>query len=163
MSKCVLITGNKEDPVKVANEMRSLRNSSGKLRFAPEEWRTSKQISGYFSRLAAAQRQKKAVGQLLDEAENIDENDLQAWYNEQELRELQGSVYEQVDLRLPIIYDGQDICSVAKQGELPAKFKVDQLKEICDTFGLVIEGPTGRKKSYITPIEALVTTCSCSK
>ena len=32
MSKCVLITGNKEDPVKVANEMRSLRNSSGKLR-----------------------------------------------------------------------------------------------------------------------------------
>ena len=160
MSKCVLITGNKEDPVKVANEMRSLRNSSGKLRFAPEEWRTSKQISGYFSRLAAAQRQKKAVGQLLDEAENID---LQAWYNEQELRELQGSVYEQVDLRHPIIYDGQDICSVAKQGELPAKFKVDQPKEICDTFGLVIEGPTGSKKSYITPIEALVTTCSCSK
>ena len=88
---------------------------------------------------------------------------MQAWYNEQELRELQGSVYEQVDLRHPIIYDGQDICSVAKQGELPAKFKVDQLKEICDTFGLVIEGPTGRKKSYITPIEALVTTCSCSK
>ena len=88
MSKCVLITGNKEDPVKVANEMRSLRKSSGKLRFAPVEWRTSKQISGYFSRLAAAQRQKKAVGQLLVEAENIDENDLQAWYNEQELREI---------------------------------------------------------------------------
>ena len=121
MSKCVLITGNKEDPVKVANEMRSLRNSCGKLRFAPEEWRTAKQISGYFSRLAAAQRQKKAVGQL--------------------------SVYERVDLRHPIIYDGQDICSVAKQGELQAKFKVDQLKEICDTFRLVIEGPVSRKKS----------------
>jgi len=44
-----------------------------------------------------------------------------------------------------------------------AKFKVDQLKEICDTFGVVIEGPVGRKKSYITPIEALVKTCSCSK
>ena len=163
MSKRVLITGNKEDPVKVANEMRSLRNSSGKLRFAPEEWRTAKQISSYFSRLAAAQRQKKAVAQLLNEAENIDENDLQTWYNEQELRELQVSVYEQVDLRHPIIYDGQDICSVAKGGQLQAKFKVGQLKEICDTFGLVIEGPVGRKKSYITPIEALVKTCSCSK
>ena len=74
---CVLITGNKEDPVKVANEMRSLRDDSGKLRFALEEWRTAKQISSYFSRLAAAQRQNKAVGKLLDEAENIDENDLQ--------------------------------------------------------------------------------------
>ena len=72
------------------------------------------------------------------------------------------SVYEQVDLRHPIIYDGQDICSVAKRGELQVKFEVDQPKEICDTFGLVIEGPVGRKKSYITPIEALVKTCSCS-
>lgn len=62
-------TGNKEDPVKVANEMCSLRDDSGKLRFAPEEWRTAKQISSYFSRLAAAQRQNKAVGKLLDEAE----------------------------------------------------------------------------------------------
>ena len=73
------------------------------------------------------------------------------------------SVYEQVDLRHPIIYDGQDICSVAKREKLQAKFKVGQLKDICDTFGLVIEGPVGRKKSYITPIEALVKTCSCSK
>ena len=48
-------------------------------------------------------------------------------------------------------------------GKLQAKFKVDQLIEICDTFGVVIEGPVGRKKSYITPIEALVKTCSCSK
>ena len=73
------------------------------------------------------------------------------------------SVCEQVDLRHPIIYDGQDICSVAKRGKLQAKFKVGELKEICDMFRLVIEGPVGRKKSYITPIEALVKTCSCSK
>ena len=153
MIKCVLITGNKEDPVKVANEMCSLRDDSGKLRFAPEEWRTAKQI----------RRQNKAVGKLLDEAENIDENDLQTWDNEQRLRELQESLYDQVDLRHPIIYDGHDICSLAKRGKLQAKFKVDQLKEICDTFGVVIEGPVGRKKSYLTPIEALVKTCSCSK
>ena len=112
MIKCVVITGNKEDPVKVANEMCSLRDDSGKLRFAPEEWRTAKQISSYFSRLAAAQRQNKAVGKLLDEAENIDENDLQTWDNEQRLRELQVSLYDQVDLRHPIIYDGHDICSL---------------------------------------------------
>ena len=82
MIKCVLITGNKEDPGKVENEMCSLRDDSGKLRFVPEEWRTAKQISSYFSRLAAAQRENKAVGKRLDEAENIDENDLQTWDNE---------------------------------------------------------------------------------
>ena len=80
MIKCVVITGNKEDPVKVANEMCSLRDDNGK------------QISSYFSRLTAAQRQNKAVGKLLDEAENIDENDLQTWNNEQRLRELQVSL-----------------------------------------------------------------------
>ena len=100
MIKCVVITGNKEDPVKVANEMCSLRDDNGK------------QISSYFSRLTAAQRQNKAVGKLRDEAENIDENDLQTWDNEQRLRELQVSLYDQVDLRHPIIYDGHDICSL---------------------------------------------------
>ena len=117
MIKCVLITGNKEDPVKAANEMCSLRDDSGKLRFAPEEWRTAKQISSYFLRLAAAQRQNRAVGKLLDEAENIDENDLQTWGNEQRLRELQESIYDQLDLRHPIIYDGHDICSLARRGK----------------------------------------------
>ena len=68
-----------------------------------------------------------------------------------------------MDLRHPIIYDGHDICSLAKRGKLQAKCKVDQLKEICDTSGVVIEGPVGRKKSYVTPIEALVKTCNCSK
>ena len=162
MINCVLITGNKEDPVKVANKMCSLRDDSGKLCFVPEEWRTAKQISSYFSRLAAAQRQNKAVGKLLDDAEKIDENDLQTWDNEQGLTKLQVSLYDRVHLHHPIIYDGHDICSLAKQGKLQAKFKVDQLIEICDTFGVVIEGPVGREKSYIIPIEALVKTCSCS-
>ena len=163
MINCVLITRNKEDPVKVANEMCSLWDNSGKLRFAPEEWQTAKQISSYFSRLAAAQCLNETVGKLLDDAEKIDENDFQTWDNEQRLRELQGSLYDQVDLHHPIIYDGHDICSLAKRGKLRAKFKVDQLIEMCDMFGVVIEGPVGHKKSYITPIEALVKTCRCSK
>ena len=88
---------------------------------------------------------------------------MQTWDNDQRLTDLQVSLYDQVDLRHPIIYDGHDICSFAKRGKLQAKFKVDQLKEICDMFGVVIEGPVGRKKSYITSTEALVKTCSCSK
>ena len=45
----MLPIGNKEDPAKVAKEMRDARDESGKLCFAPEEWRTAKQIASYLS------------------------------------------------------------------------------------------------------------------
>ena len=144
--------------------MRVARAESGKLCFAPEEWRTAKQIASYFSRLAATQRQQKAPGELLvEEAEAINEGDLQAWETERELRELQTAVYQEVDLRHPIEYNGHDICGLAKRGMLKSKFKVAQLKEICFLFGIEIEGPAGRKDSYVKPLEDLVQTCSCSK
>ena len=47
--------------------MRVARDEIGKLCFAPEEWRTAKQIASYFSRLAATQRQQKAPRELLVE------------------------------------------------------------------------------------------------
>ena len=144
--------------------MRVARDESGKLCFAPEEWRTAKQIASYFSRLAATQRQQKAPGELLvEEAEVINEGDLQAWETERELHELQTAVYQEVDLQHPIEYNGHDICSLAKCGMLKSKFKVARLKEICFLFGLEIEGPAGRKDSYVKPLEDLVQTCSCSK
>ncbi|KAL9966751.1 hypothetical protein ACROYT_G024870 [Oculina patagonica] len=154
---------NKEDPTKVAKEMRIARDGDGKLRFAPEEWRTAKQISSYFSRLAAAQRQNKAPTALIEEAENIDENDLEAWEAEKHLQELQTAVYEEVDLRHPIEYKGQDICGLVKRGMLKSKFKIAQLKELCDLYGIEIDGSIARKDSYVRPIEHLVKTCSCSK
>ena len=46
---------------------------------------------------------------------------------------------------------------------MKTKFKIDQLKEIFDIFGVVIEEPVDRKTSYINPVEALVKLCSCSK
>ncbi|KAL9973895.1 hypothetical protein ACROYT_G020402 [Oculina patagonica] len=117
--------GNKENPTKVAKEMRIARDGDAKLIFAPEEWRTAKQISSSFSRLAAAQRQKKAptCTALIEEAENIDESYLEAWEAEKHLQELQTAVYEEVDLRHPIEYKGQD-----KRGMLKSKFNIAQLK-----------------------------------
>lgn len=77
--------------------MRVARAESGKLCFAPEEWRTAKQIASYFSRLAATQRQQKAPGELLvEEAEAINEGDLQAWETERELHELQTAALQSV-------------------------------------------------------------------
>ena len=144
--------------------MRVARDEGGRLCFAPEEWRTAKQIASYFSRLAATQRQQKApIEVLVEQAEAISEEDHQAWERERELQELQTSVYQEVDLRHPIECNGYDICDLAKRGMLKSKFKVAQLKKICFMFGIEIEGPAGRKDSYVKPIEDLVQTCSCFK
>ena len=144
--------------------MRVARDESGKLCFAPEEWRTAKQIASYFSRLSATQRQQKAPGELLvEQDEAISEEDLQAWETEKQLQELQTAVYEEVDLKHPIEYNGHDICGLAKRGMLKSKFKVAQLKEICVLFGIELKGPAGRKDSYVKPLEDLVQTCSCFK
>ena len=97
------IIGNKEDPAKVAKEMRTLRDKSGKLCLQVDEWRTAKQISSYFSRLSAAQRHRKASTELkAEDADSIDENDLQAWDNEKRRKELQTAIYDEVDLKHPI-------------------------------------------------------------
>lgn len=160
----MLPIGNKEDPATVAREMRVARDESGKLCFAAEEWRTARQIASYFSRLAATQRQQKAPGEpLVEQDEVISEEDLQAWETERQLQELQTAVNEEVNLKHPIEYNGHDICGLTKRGMLKSKSKVAQLKEICALIGIEIEGPAGRKDSYLKPVEDLVQTCSCFK
>ena len=77
--------------------MRVVRDNSGKLCFSPDEWRTAKQISSYISGLAAAQ---EAAGEhLVQEAESIRECDSQALETEQQLKELEAVVYDQVDFK----------------------------------------------------------------
>ena len=108
--------------------MRVARDANGKLRFVPDEWRSPKQISSYFSRLAAAQRQRKAPSEPLEEeAENINEDDLESWEKQKQLQELQKAVYEEVDLQHPLEYNGNNICSIVKRGMLKSKFKIAQL------------------------------------
>ena len=72
-------------------------------------------------------------------------------------------MYEEVDLKHPIECNGHDICGLAKRGMLKSKFKVAQLKQICVLFGIEIEGPAGRKDSYVKPLEDLVQACCCFK
>ena len=86
-----------------------------------------------------------------------------AFKRERQLQELQAAVYQEVDLRDPIEYNGHDICGLAKRGMLKSKFKVTQLKKMCFLFGVEIEGPAGRKDLYVKPFENLVQTCSCFK
>ena len=60
--------GQKPDPIHMARQMKSMRDSSGKLPFKPDEWRTAQQISNFFARMSALQRQRQA-----DEIESEEE------------------------------------------------------------------------------------------
>ena len=83
--------------------------------------------------------------------------------NRKTAEELQTTVYEEVDLKHPIKYNGPDICGLAKRGMLKSKFKVAQLKQICVLFEIEVEGPAVRKDFYVKPLEDLVQACSCFK
>ena len=55
-----VVGGQKADPVHAAREMKSIRDSGGKLQFNPDEWRTAQQISTFFARTSALKRQGQA-------------------------------------------------------------------------------------------------------
>ena len=50
-------SGIKPNPIEVAKELKLAKYQNGKTSFTPQEWRTSQQISSFFSRLSVAQRQ----------------------------------------------------------------------------------------------------------
>ena len=54
--------------------MKVLRGEDGRLVFKPDEWRTAKQITSFFSRLSALQRR----GEANDGQDDTDEEDLVA-------------------------------------------------------------------------------------
>ncbi|KAL9988561.1 hypothetical protein ACROYT_G003019 [Oculina patagonica] len=59
----------------VSREMRFAKDSRGMARFKPAEWRTAKQISSLFSRLAAKQRKKPSDQSKESDEEGQTDND----------------------------------------------------------------------------------------
>ena len=81
---------------------------------------------------------------------------MSAWEAEKQLHELHKAIYEEVDLTHPIVHNGNNVCSLVKEGNLKANLKLAELKEMCLSFGIDIDGPPGRNNSYLRPLEALV-------
>ena len=70
------------------------------------------------------QRRKLPGEHLVQEAESIWECDIQALETEQQLKELEAVVYDQVDFKHPIEFSLQELCSLAEEGKLKTKFKI---------------------------------------
>ncbi|KAL9965248.1 hypothetical protein ACROYT_G029019 [Oculina patagonica] len=71
----------------VSREMRFAKDSRGMARFKPAEWRTAKQISSLFSRLAAKQRKKPSdqAKESDEEGQTDNDEDAEDWEREEAL------------------------------------------------------------------------------
>ena len=130
--------------------------------FQQSEWRTAKQISGFFSRLAAKQR-KKPSATAVEQTEEDQTDGEEEWEREEVLALMRQSVYQDINLCHPLQYRGEDLCSLQRRGKLNSKFKIKELEDICQHFDLSVEGPKNRKVSFVSAISVLVQSCSCSK
>jgi len=152
-------SGNKADPSSVSKEMKLRMNENGTLVFEPDEWKTAQQIQSFFSRYSATLRQQ----QVEEEEKELTEEDMEAWETETSRENVRTAIYDDMTwLDHPIEVGSINICQISQAGKLPT-LKISQLKVICDTLKLNINGSLARKKSFIEPLEELAKSCSCQK
>ena len=155
--------GQKADPVQVAREMKCARDGSGKLQFKPEEWRTAKQISSFFSRMSAIQRQRQAGEIESQEDEEIAEEDLEALESEDCIQAIRQKVYRDIEApNHPIQVKEVNVCELARAGKLDT-LKLAQLRDVCTALQLQSNGSYSRKRTYTEPLMAYSKSCSCQK
>ncbi|KAK3734709.1 hypothetical protein QZH41_011297, partial [Actinostola sp. cb2023] len=98
-------TGRKQDPEKVANDMRMTRKIDGSRLFSSDEFLTEKQIQSFFSRMASKLR-------------HASDTDIQAAEAEKEYHDAREMVLNDVQLQHPIAYDSWNICNMYRKGTL---------------------------------------------
>ena len=155
--------GQKADPVQVAREMKCARDSSGKLQFKPEEWRTAQQISSFFSRMSALQRQRQPDEIESQEDEVTDEEDLEALESENCIQAIRQEVYRDIETpNHPIQVAAVNVCELSHAGKL-SSLKLAQLREVCTALQLQTDGSHSRKRTYTEPLDVYAKSCSCRK
>ena len=156
-------TGRKADPMQVSTEMRHLTDETGNLVFSSQEWKTTRQITSFFARLSARQRQRQ-LGTSAAIGEEIEQTDIDMWDNETGRLEIRDLVFGQLDISHPIRYRQYDLCGIAKQrGKLKSQFKIKDLIEICDEHDIEPLGTKSRKDSFVKPLQSFIEQCVCFK
>jgi len=151
--------GQKASPANVSREMQRTKDSEGCFLFTPEEWKTERQIASFFSRLTALQR-KEAHPITIHEEEHFDEEECKAIEENTASQNLRDAVYEAADIGHPLIFEGHNICELARNNKL-TNFKVAELDRICSLYGLVVDGSRKRKLSYVNSIATFAKVCPC--
>ena len=104
-----LLGGKKANPVEVSMEKQYAKDSKGLALFSPEEWKTPRQITSFFSRLSALQKSKEVNPVTIEEEENLTEDDVSNWEGHSFEQNLRYEVYETVDLQHPLSFEGGSV------------------------------------------------------
>ena len=157
-------SGQKADPLQVSREMKLVKDENGRALFKPDQWRTTQQINSFFSRLSAIQRrrqmEKDPVEDTNDEFPDEDP-DLEALETETSLDCLRKAVTHGMTApHHPIVVGRRNVCELTRAKKLNT-LRVAELKEICQSLQLEVDGSPARKKSFIEPLETYAKTCTC--
>ena len=156
----------KADPIHVAREMKSIRDSSGKLQFKPDEWRTAQQFSNFFARMSALQRQRRAdeIESQEEEEQEVTDEDLTVLESEDHIQAIHQEVYRDIEQTIshPIKIEAVNVCELTCAGKL-SSLKLAQLREVCRALSLRTNGSNSRKRTFTEPLDAYAKLCSFRK
>ena len=151
-------TGQKANAVQVARAMMTARDASGNRMFSSAEFLTPKQITSFFSRLAA-----KRNLNIHTDARTIpeEEDDDEVVVMEEAFGELRDHVMTRIQPTHPIWFESFNLCLLRSNSKL-SSFAISILKAICDHLGISTEDITAkRKKPYISRLDEFLKQCSC--
>ena len=145
-------SGQKQDPINVARDMRFAKKMDGSKLFKRDEYLTTQQVQSFFSRMAAKCR--------YDQGE-LSAPDIMAAEEQQQMDVTRQAILQEVQLRHPIVYDNLDICALYKEKRLK-QLSIAMLRIVCNYFDIATEGfNTKRKAEYIDALSGLVLACDC--
>ena len=162
-------TGRKADPAQVSKEMRFLKRDDGDLMFTSSEWKTTRQIASYFSRLAAKQKQAKRRSHLpvadpmqSNQEPDDSEDDDDKYDADSERLDMHDLVFQELGVQHPIMFRGMNLCHLYENRTLEKSLKLKDLKEICEQFKIKEAGPLSRRVSFLKPLEEYIQQCTCA-
>ena len=147
-------TGHKQNPERVARDMRFAKKADGSRLFSSDQFLTAQQIQSFFSRMASKLR-NAVTGITASDA------DIRAAEEEQEFCDTRQLVLDEVQLEHPIAYDNLNLCDMHKKGSLKT-LSIAMLKTVWEYFGVCTDGFHARRKAeYLSSLEEIVKGCGC--
>ena len=148
-------SGMKLNAEAVGKEMGRAQGSNGERLFKVSEFLTAHQVALFFSQMAAKIKQQTTPGEALSDS------DVLAIEDEENFSHAKESVMTALHVQHPISYDQYDICCMVKDKSL-VNSKLGVLKLLCENLNISMPADQRRKVPYISLLEDLVKTCSCS-
>jgi len=130
--------------------------SRGAKLFTVDEFLTAQQIQSHFSRTAFKLRHSHS-----DDPESEKDEDVMAAEEELAYENARTMVYDEVEMRHPIVFDVFNLCDMHHSGKLP-QLSVAMLRSIRGHFDIDVGNIKGRRKApYLALIGELLESCSC--